>query len=262
MMDLKSEFISKAVEIAAGVVVGYISYAVSTPTSDLAGMFGIMTGLMTTLIVALLVESYRHSQDIRDSKASFITLTDKIAQQQDTWDFAQILRYGTTTVPNERVIDVVIQLMWRIKSRVLATSYVSPDVLWGRSYSALYHEIERAKIRVNKASITRIFIIDTQEELDQLRDVMSRQQKAGIRVKYIFKKTIDQTPTLKRGAATVDSLDFDVFDDKLVLFVATDKKRGPKYGKILFGKEECERYKRFHDYLFEEAQTIVDSTCA
>ncbi|KPK71622.1 hypothetical protein AMJ87_07015 [candidate division WOR_3 bacterium SM23_60] len=256
-MDLKGEFISKAVEIAAGVVVGYISYAVSARTSDLAGMFGVMTGLMTTMVVAILVESYRHAQDIRDSKASFITLTEKIAQKhQDTWDFAQVLRYGTTTIPNERVIDVVIQLLWRIKHRVLATSYVSPDVLWGRSYSALYHEIERAKIRVNKASITRIFIIDTQEELTQLRNVMSRQQEAGIKIKYIFKKTIDHTPTLKRGVATIESLDFDVFDDRLVLFVPTDKKRGPKYGKILFGKEECERYKRFHDYLFEEAEEI------
>ena len=257
-MDLKSEFISKAIEITAGVVVGYISYAVSARTSNFAGMFGVMIGLMTTMVVAILVESYRHAQDIRDSKASFITLTEKIAQQhQDAWDFAQILRYGTTTVPNEQVIDVVIQLLWQIKHRVLATSYVSPEVLWGRSYSALYHEIERAKIRVNKSSITRIFIIDTQAELKHLRNVMSKQQEAGIRVKYIFKKTIDHTPTLIRGAASVDSLDFDVFDDKLVFFMAIDKNRGPKYGKILFGKEECERYKRFHDYLFEEAENIT-----
>jgi hypothetical protein len=259
-MDLKSEFISKAIEISAGAVVGYISYAVSARTSDLAGMFGVMTGLMTTIVVAILVESYRHAQDIRDSKASFIILTEKIAQKhQDTWDFAQVLRYGTTTIPNERVIDVVIQLLWRIKHRVLATSYVSPDVLWGRSYSALYHEIERAKIRVNKASITRIFIIDTQEELNHLRNAMSRQQEAGIKVKYIFRKTIDHTPTLKRGAASIDSLDFDVFDDKLVFFMAIDNNRGPKYGKILFGKEECERYKRFHDYLYEEAENITDT---
>lgn len=258
-MNLKSEFISKVIEITAGVVVGYISYAVSARTSDLAAMFGVMTGLMTTMVVAVLVESYRHAQDIRESKTSFITLTEKIAQQhQDTWDFAQILRYGTTTVPNEQVIDVVTQLMWRIKHRVLAASYVSPEVLWGRSYSDLYHEIERAKIRVNKASITRIFIIDTQEELTQLHSVMLKQRDAGINVKYIYKVKINQTATLKRGAASVESLDFDVFDDRLVLLVAIDRKRGPKYGKILFGKEECERYRRFYDYLYEEAESITD----
>jgi len=259
-MDLKSEFISKAVEITAGAAVGYVSYAVSARTSDLAGMFGVMTGLMTTMVVALLVESYRHAKDIGESRASFITLTEKIAQQhQDIWDFAQVIRYGITTIPNEQVIDVVVQLMWRIKHRVLATSYVRPDVLWGRSYSILYHEIERAKIRVNKASITRIFIVDTQEEFAQLRSVMLKHQEAGIKVKYIFKKKIDQTPTLKRGAASVESLDFDVFDDRLVLLVVMDKNRGPKCGKIIFGKEECERYKRFHDYLFEEAVGIEES---
>jgi len=259
-MNLRAEFISKAVEIAAGVVVGYISYVVSAPASNLAGMFGVMTGLMTTMVVAILVESYRHAHDIKDSKASFITLTEKLAQKhQNTWDFAQILRYGITNVPNEQVIDVIIQLLWQVKHRVLATSYVSPEVLWGRSYSALYHEIERAKIRVNKASITRIFIIDTQEELSQLRSVMLKQQEAGIKVKYIFRKTIAHTPALERGAASVDSLDFDVFDDKLVFFMAIDKNRGPKCGKILFGKEECERYKRFYDYLFEEAYDITDA---
>ena len=101
-------------------------------------------------------------------------------------------------------------------------------------------------------------ILDTQQELTQLRNVMSKQQEAGIKVKYIFRKTIEHTPTLKRGAASVDSLDFDVFDDKLVIFMTIDKNRGPKHGNILFGKKECERYKRFHDYLFEEAEYVED----
>lgn len=256
-MNLKAEFISKAVEIAAGVVVGYISYVVSSPASELAGMFGIMIGLMTTLVVALLIESYRHAKDISDTNLRLNKLTRKIAERhQDTWDFIQVLRYGVTTVPSEKWIDVFIQLLWRMKYRLLATNYVSPKEGWGRAYGELYHEIQRSKIKVSKAMISRIFIVDNQEEVNQLHDVMMKQQQAGIKVKYIFRKEIERTPMLKPGADAIESLDFDIFDDSLIWLTMTDKRRKIKYGRILFGKEECEKYKRFHDYLFIEAEEI------
>lgn len=256
-MDLKSEFVSKAVEIAAGVVVGYISYAVSAPTSELAGMFGIMIGLITTLIVALLIESYRHAQSINDTNLRLTTLTERIAQRhQDAWDLAQILRYGATTIPNEQWVEVLMQLLWRIKHRLLATNYVSPTEGWGRAYGELYHEIQRSKIKVSKVVINRIFIVDNQEELTQLRNIMARQYDAGINVKYILKKKIETTSLLKTSLASIESFDFDVFDDKLVWLTLLDKNRKVKQGKILFGKEECEQYKRFHDNLCLEAEEI------
>lgn len=61
---------------------------------------------------------------------------------------------------------------------------------------------------------------------------------------------------LKSGADSVEALDFNIFDDKIEWLTIIDKQSKIKYGKVLFGKEECERYKRFHDYLFVEAQDI------
>jgi hypothetical protein len=256
-VDLKSEFISKAVEIIVGVVAGYITYVISAPTSDLAAMLSIVVGLLTTLVVALLIESYRHAQAISDTNLRLTTLTQRIAERhQDTWDFAQTLRYGITTVPNEQWIDVFMQLLWRIKYRLLATNYVSPKEGWGRAYGELYHEIQHSKIKVNKAVISRIFIVDNKAEIAQLRSVMSKQQQAGIKVKYIFKKEIERTSILKTGAESIESLDFNIFDDKLVWLTIVDRNRKIKHGKILFGKEECERYKRFQDHLFAEAKDI------
>jgi hypothetical protein len=257
MMDLKSEFISKAVEIVVGVAAGYITYIKSAPTSDLAAMFGIIIGLMATLVVALLIESYRHAQDISDTNLRLTNLTQRIAERhQDTWDFVQTLRYGVTTIPSEQWIDVFMQLLWRIKYRLLATNYVSPEEGWGRAYGELYHEIQRSKIKVNKATISRTFIVDSKNEIAQLRGIMSKQHQAGIEVKYIHKRDIDRTSILKTGAGSIESLDFDIFDDKLVWLTLVDRNRKIKYGKILFGKEECERYKRFHDHLFAEAKDI------
>lgn len=256
-MDLKSEFISKAVEIGAGVVVGYISYAVSAPTSDLAGMFGIMIGLMTTLVVALLVESYRHSQDLGKINTLFADLLRNIAEQhENASDLAQVLRYGVTSIPSDQIIEGLVQFLWRVESVLLATNYIHPDEGWGRAYSELYHEVQQTKVKVNKATIRRVFIVDDEEEVNTLRTVMSRQKEVGIHVKYILRRKIETTSLLKIAADTLETLDFDIIDHKFVWVTLLDANRKIKEGKVLFGREECNKYKRFHDNLFEEAKDI------
>lgn len=149
--------------IVAGVIVGFVAYSVSAPTSDLAGLFGIVIGLLTTLVVAQLVESYRHSQDISKTNLHVVNLLQKIGEKQ---------------------------------------------------------------------------------------------QEAGIRTKCIFKKKIDTTSMLRAGTERIETLDFDVIDSKYVWLTILDKNRKIKYGKVVFGKEECDRYKRFYDYLFEEAEDV------
>ncbi|UCD06464.1 MAG: hypothetical protein JSV98_04335 [candidate division WOR-3 bacterium] len=256
-MDLKGEFISKAIEIAAGVFVGYITYVISAPMSDLAGMFGIMIGLTTTLVVALLIEYYRNAQEIRNTDLHIITLTEKIAERhKETSDLATILSYGITTIPREQVFDVLIQLLWRIDTGLLATNYIDPDEGWGRAYGDLYHEIQRSKVKVSKATINRVFIVDNQNEVDKLRSVMLIQKEAGVKVRVFFKKRLEATSVLKTAAATIETLDFDVFDSRYVWLTILDKNRKIKYGKIIFGKEACERYKRFHNHLFMEAKEL------
>ena len=256
-MDLKGEFISKAIEIAAGVFVGYITYVVSAPMSNLAGMFGIMIGLTTTLVVALLIESYRNAQEIKNTDLHIITLTKKIAERhKEITDLATILSYGISTIPREQVFDVLLQLVWGIDTAVLATNYIHPDEGWGRAYGDLYHEIQRSKVKVNKATINRVFIVDNENEVDRLRSVMLSQKEAGVKVKIIFRSRIESTSVLKTAATKIETLDFDVFDSRYVWLTILDKNRKIKHGKIVFGKEACERYTRFHNHLFMEAKEL------
>ena len=256
-MDLKSEFLSKAAEIIAGVIVGYIAYIVSAPNSDLAGMFGIMIGLMTTLVVALLIESYRHAQDLNDNKTLLASLLRHIAEQHEkVSDFTQVLRYGVTRIPRERLIEGFVQSMWRVESDLAATNYIRPEEGWGRAYGELYHEIQRTKIKVNNATIRRVFILDDEDEMNTLRNVMSRQKEVGVHVKYIFRRKIATTSLLKMAADALETLDFDIIDNKYVWCTLLDTNRKIKEGKVLFGREECNKYKRFHDNLFAEASDI------
>lgn len=256
-MDRRSEFISKTIELTAGVIAAYIAYRVSRPISEFAGLFSIMIGLLSTLVVAHLVESYRHSQDIRKTNLNLARLLQRTTErQEDALDLLRILRYGMTTFPREQLYDLLIQLWWRIENELLAAHYVNPDESWGRAYGELVNEIQRTKIKVNKATIRRVFIVDSEEEVDKLRSVMSKQRGAGVKVKCIFKRKIDTTSMLKAGADRLETLDFDVIDSKFVWLTLLDKSRKIKHGKIIFGMEECDRYKRFYDYLFEEAEEI------
>lgn len=256
-MDRKSEFIIKTTEIIAGVIIAYIAYIVSAPIIDFAGLFSIIIGLLSTLVLTHLVESYRHSQDIRKINFNLVNLLERIAERhQDASDLTQILRYGVTTIPGERYFDTFLQLLWRFENKMLASNYVHPDEGWGRAYGDLVAEFQRSKIKVNKAIIRRVFIVNSDEEVDKLRSVMSEQKKAGVKVKYIFKSKIETTTMLKNKADRLETLDFDLIDSKYIWITILDKNRKIKHGKIVFGKEECERYKRFHDYLFEEAEEI------
>lgn len=257
-MDKRSEFISKAIEIAAGVIVGYVTYLVSASASDLAGLFGIVIGLLTTLVVAQLVESYRHAQDIGKINSDLVLLMEKIGERhQDTSDLAQVLRYGVTTIPRDKVPEALIQLTWKIESRMLAANYIHPDEGWGRAFGQLYGEIQRSKIKVSKAHIRRVFIVDGKEEIEKLRSVMSKQKDAGIKVRYILKSKIENTPMIKTGADRLKTLDFDVVDSKYVWLTSLDKDRRIQFAKVVFGKDECDRYTKFYDLLFEEAEEFV-----
>ncbi|MFW9943108.1 MAG: hypothetical protein ACFFFT_18870 [Candidatus Thorarchaeota archaeon] len=256
-MDRKSEFIIKTIEITTGIIIAYIAYRVSAPITDFAGLFSIIIGLLSTLVLAHLVESYRHSQDIRKMNLNFVNLLEKISERyQDASDLAQILHYGVTTIPGERYFDAFMQLMWRFENKTLAANYIDPNEAWGRAYGDLFNEIQRTKIKVNKTTIRRVFIVDSDEEVDNLRNVMSKQKESGVKVKYIFKSKIETTTMLKNKANRLETLDFDVIDSKYVWLTILDKNRKIEYGKIVFGKEDCERYKSFHDYLFEEAEEI------
>lgn len=269
-MDKRSEFISKTVELAAGVIAGYLAYRVSAPVSDFAGLFSVMIGLLSTLVVAHLVESYRHSQDIKNANfqltgllqktnSHLASLLKRIAEEhQESSDWVQILRHGMTTFPGEQIFDVLLQLLWRIENGVLAANYIDPGEGWGRAYGELYNEIQRTKVKVDKADIRRVFVVDDEEEVGTLRSVMSKQKESGIRVKYIFRRKIETTSMLKTAADRLETLDFDVIDSKYVWLTLLDKSRKIKYGKLVFGKEECDRYKRFHAYMFEEAEEFRD----
>lgn len=258
-MEHRNELLNKVVEISSGVVAAYVAYRVSAPLIDFAGLFSIIIGLLTTLVVAHIVESYRHSQDLKNTNFLLANLLRNIADHHEkASDFAQVLRYGVTTVPSQKLFESLVQLLWRIESGVLATNYIHPDEGWGRAYSELYHEIQRTKIKVNKATIRRVFIVDDEDEVKTLRDVMLRQKEIGIHVKYIFRKEIEATSLLKVAADTLESLDFDIVDKKYVWVTLLHANRKIKEGKIVFDREELEKYKRFHDNLFAEA-TDIDS---
>jgi hypothetical protein len=209
------------------------------------------------MVVAQLVEPYRHAQDIWKVSLGLAHLLEKIGEgQQDASDLARVYRYGVTTIPREKYFDVLLQLLWRMEDVMLGANYTAPEEGWSRAYAELYNEIQRTKIKVNKATIRRVFIIEREEEIEQLRSTISKQKEDGIRVKCISKSKIENTSMLKTGAHSLETLDFNIVDSKYVWLSVLDRNRKIKHGRVVFGKEECDKYKRFYDHLFEEAEEI------
>lgn len=244
----------------AGVIVGYITYKISEPKNNITGLFSVLIGLLGTLVVTNLLEFYRQSKSFKKANLHLAALGKKIAERlQDVSDLVQILRYGTTTFPRERVPDLWINLLWKIKKEFWAANYIKPEEGWNQAFTELGLEIQRTKVRVNNADIRRVFIVESEDEIDQLRDTMHRQKNAGIQVRYIFKEAIETKSMLKTLAEKIETFDFALVDAELVFLVFVDKDRKITHGKVvLFEKEEIDKYKRFYTHLFEEAKEVKE----
>lgn len=98
---------------------------------------------------------------------------------------------------------------------VLATSFLHPSAWWegraGQRY--LFVNQELARSRVPKVKVRRLYMFDSQAELETYGHVLRDQEDAGIKIKYFFRdKLMAASPGIQRQAE--DAWDVAVVDGK------------------------------------------------
>ena len=259
-MNSKSEYIIKGVEILVTVVVVIISL---TKRPELIPI----VSLVTTLIFITLIDFYRLSKNINETKAHLEKLLRKIADvQKSPFELIQILRYGIIKFPSPEVPVIWKKLLWRIERECLATNYTSPDKSWDREYIRRGIAIQKAKIEVENAKISRVFIVKDLDEKKSIEEIMCEQVIAGIQVRWIeideikndafMKGFYERTIKDKFNEDERRTLDFVLIDSELVLEIFLDDNRGVKYAKVSFDKEKCDHYREFYQKLFNSANEV------
>jgi uncharacterized membrane protein YeaQ/YmgE (transglycosylase-associated protein family) len=247
------EIIIKITSVLFGLIIGFLAYKISTK-SEVTGLLSILVALMGTLVFNNLIEFYQQSRLMNKINANLAELLTKIGKfYHSAWDLNQILRYGVTTFKREQIPNVWIELLWQMENKYCGVSYSDPDLWWSQAFSKLASEIQKTKIIVNKADIRRVFIFQDDAEKKRLQDIMREQYLAGIKVKYISKKSIEDNYLLKQLSGKIETFDFALIDAKIAWLVIIDKNRKIKEGKALIDATLTADYQSFFDHLFAEA---------
>jgi hypothetical protein len=256
-MSRKKEFIFKAIEILSGVAIAYLVYHFSEPKSRTTGLLSIMIGLLGSIFITNILESYRY---INRMDKTYIQLANNleriIENHEENLCLAKLFKYSNVTFSKEKVPVYWMELFWIIRNSLSASSYIKPSEGYDQSYTEIGLEIQKVLIKAKECSIRRVFILDDEDEKQQMNNIMLKHKNAGIKVRYIFRKDINDKSMLKLWARKLESLDFGIVDSAFVSLIILNKEREIKYAKLEFNKEKLAEYKRFYNNLFEEAKEL------
>ncbi|MCK4251416.1 hypothetical protein KAX97_08200 [candidate division WOR-3 bacterium] len=99
-----------------------------------------------------------------------------------------------------------------------------------------------------KCSIERIFLVDSEKELNEVQRVMKAQKNVGIKVYGILREDLGRD--IVRRLKKLISFDFAVVDENWVYFTRLDKRR-----RIIGGAATCDKTRlREASYIFKEVR--------
>jgi hypothetical protein len=153
------------------------------------------------------------------------------ATQLEIDRFAKIARvYGLAENDNKVVVDSTHALrFWEhcfTGSREwLGVSYTPPDQSWYVPFAGPRASVQKEVIRAG-GTIKRVFILENEDERNQLQQVMEDQERMGIEVRWMLKERllhILQNPADSDNQEILRALDFAVVDDSWVYRNYRDK---------------------------------------
>lgn len=162
--------------------------------------------------------------------------------------------------PVVRISKDGVALLWktclsRMQHSWTATSYIKPEQGWNQAFTKEGLEIQRQKVFAG-AMIKRVFIVDSQQELDSLKDVIRAQESAGITVRWLSRQKIDTLSSLEAASKNLETFDFVVADSSTLLLICIDEKRVIQRAEVCDRPQQVNRYQEFHDLLWAESNPL------
>lgn len=223
--------------------------------SDHGAQLKVALGLLSTLITTMFIEFIRLGKKFDDQQKRqeqiLNLLADRFSHQAR---LGELLRAPQLELSRQQVPEQWLELLWRIESDYCATNYISRAAHLDKGYAALALDIQALKIKVKYVPIHKVFIVDDDSELQNIRDLLLAQQQAGVQLRTIQHKQIDANEELQAQAAALQSIDFALINADIALLWFLDSKRHIGGGKLLYGEEQFQPYKRFFDSLYREAK--------
>jgi len=147
-----------------------------------------------------------------------------------------------------------LNLIFRFDTMFSATNFIPSDMMFdGKKYARLGREAQALKVNAGKT--VRKLLIFREADKESYKNELQAQLGLGLCPKFIFYETICNDTNLRNKLDKLDSIDFGLFDSKIVLIWLLDKdSRHVIGGRILFDVDRFNQYKDFYESVYTEAE--------
>ena len=183
-------------------------------------------GLMTIIALAYVFEPIAHKRSVHDLRLSVAAIESTTREMKKNIsavhgmfadrmeNYTLALRFTNKNLNHYEMPVAWEQMLWSMRGSLDATSYVKPDD-YKFSYTDTGIEIQKIKILVAKARIRRIFILDSERELEAIRPHIAKQLAANIEAYFVYKSEVENAI----DTSSFETYDFGLFDESQAVFL-------------------------------------------
>ncbi|ELN6871098.1 hypothetical protein RZY50_004638 [Vibrio parahaemolyticus] len=146
-------------------------------------------------------------------------------------------------------------LCWDINSEYIAVNYENDKTAFPENWATIGLSIQNTKALGRDIPITKIFIVDSLSELQDLKDIIESHIEHNIVIYYIQKKEIELKRGLKKYLDGL-SLDFSLLNGDSVFVWNLDKNRECLDGNYYITDDIYKRYQKAYKAICLEATKI------
>lgn len=222
--DMK--FFTFVIEAAVAIVTGVLT------SFWLSGQYAFLVGIATLILLELF--------NLRYNVTCFNTTLERTAAvikglvNNDSFSQVRLL-YGICAksrvephcvrVPREDVLRFWRDCISRAEAHWFVTTYTRADETWDLGWgkeSSFGVQIERLAAQ---CKITRVFVVDSEDERRALHETMCRQSKLGVDVRWILKDTLAKNHMVRDAWKQLETAEVAVVDGKWIYRTFFDPKR-------------------------------------
>lgn len=223
------KWLTLIIEVAVAVIAGLLT------SLWLNGHFAFLVGLMTLI----LLEMFNLRYNMALVSTTLCGIASVIEGMISGGVFSEIrLLYGLHTnshanqnlvsVPRDKILRFWRDCIGRTEAHWFVTTYTLAEETWSLGWGQESSFAIQSERLASQCKITRVFVVDSNDERDDLFEIMQRQSKIGVDVKWILKQDLFANKMVREALKDLETIEVAAIDGKWIYRTYLDSKRRMK----------------------------------
>jgi len=252
----KVDLALKITRALSGVLISVTLFIMAPSRTYTDTLLIIITGLLTSILLSLFFDNYKNATSLNENKDMLNSVFQLMADKSDDFDILSVvLRNGFSYIPIEKFPLIWLDVLWRMKDSYHATIISSKDEL-DLAHNQLGLDIQDVKVKVNKADVRRVFILDDERHFSNLHQTMLAHKTRGLKVRYVLRNEINENHLMKPWLDKAEALDFSIVDSKYILLIVPDDDNHISRFRFTSDTKLVDFYKEFYKALFSVSKDV------